>query len=234
MLSAMLAAPHRTAVRENGDVAQREAISLSYVPLPITPRCEHHMAMPAIDGHRWTAEEVRALPDQPGKRFECVDGELLVSPGPRLPHQSAMFLLSRALDAYCTVSGVGSVFNGPGELELDRYTLVQPDVFVLPLVGGKRARSQEEAGQPLLFVEVLSPSTARHDRVVKRGRYQRYGVEYWILDLDARLAERWTPDTRAPEIVLETLLFHPGAASAPLLIELQALIDEALGERQVP
>lgn len=38
MLSATLAGPHRTAERENGDVVQREAISLSYVPLPITPR----------------------------------------------------------------------------------------------------------------------------------------------------------------------------------------------------
>lgn len=192
------------------------------------------MAMPAIDGHRWTAEEVRALPDEPGKRFECVDGELLVSPGPRLPHQSAVVLLTRLLDEYCASSGVGSLFNGPGELELDLYTLVQPDLFVLPLVGGKRARSQEEAGQPLLFVEVLSPSTARHDRVVKRGRYQRSGVEYWIIDLDARLAERWTPESRAPEIVIETLHFHPDGASAPLLIALQALIEEALGERQVP
>ncbi len=229
--SSMQLGPDRSAVRENGDVCQREPISLSHVPLPFTPSREQSMAMPAIDGHRWTAEEVRALPDEPGKRFECVDGELLVSPGPRLPHQSAMFLLSRALDEYCRSSGVGSVFNGPGELELDRYTLVQPDVFVLPLVAGKRARSQEEAGQPLLFVEVLSPSTARHDRVVKRRRYQRYRVQYWILNLEARLAERWQPESAAPDIVIDTLHFHPSGAAAPLQIPLQALIEEALGER---
>lgn len=36
--------------------------------------------MPAIQVPRWTADAVRALPDEPGKRFECVDGELLVSP----------------------------------------------------------------------------------------------------------------------------------------------------------
>ena len=205
--------------------------SISHVPLRITPNREHHMAMPAIDSHRWTAEEVRALPDEPGKRFECVDGELLVSPGPRLPHQSAVVLFTRILDEYCTSSGVGSVFNGPGELELDRYTLVQPDVFVLPLVDGKRAQSQEAAGHPLLFVEVLSPGTARHDRVVKRGRYQRYGVEYWILDLDARLAERWTPESSGPEIVIDALRFHPAGAAEPLRIALQPLIEDALGER---
>ncbi len=189
------------------------------------------MAMPATQSHRWTADDVRALPDEPGKRFECVDGELLVSPGPRLPHQSAVFLLTRDLDGYCRSQGVGSVFTGPGELELDRYTLVQPDVFVLPLVDGKRAVTQEAAGHPLLFVEVLSPGTARYDRVVKRGRYQRYCVEYWIADLDARVIERWTPSTDRPEILTGSMTWQPESSLAPLTIDLDALFGEALGER---
>ena len=189
------------------------------------------MAMPAIQNHRWTAEEVRALPDEPGKRFECVDGQLFVSPGPRLEHQSAAFLFTRALDEYCTAQRVGSVFNGPGELELDRYTLVQPDVFVLPLVAGKRAQSQKEAGHPLLFVEVLSPGTARYDRVIKRERYQRYGVEYWIADLDAHRVERWSPGQLQPVMVTGSISWHPGIASVPIAIDLDALFGEALGER---
>lgn len=204
---------------------------VSHVPLPNTLSPEHCMAMPAAESHRWTADEVRALPEEPGKRFECVDGVLLVSPGPRLPHQSAVFLFSRLLDEYCTRVGVGSVFNGPGELELDRYTLVQPDVFVLPLVAGKRAQSQEAAGHPLLFVEVLSPGTARYDRVIKRGRYQRYGVEYWIADLDARLVERWTPDSDRPAMVSGSMTWQPEGAAAAITIDLDALFAEALGER---
>ena len=189
------------------------------------------MSMPVIDGHRWTADEVRALPDEPGKRFECVDGELLVSPGPRLPHQSAIVLLTRALDVYCTGEGVGSVFNGPGELELDRYTLVQPDLFVLPLVDGRRAQSQTQAGHPLLFVEVLSPGTARHDRAIKRIRYQRYGVEYWIADMDARLVERWRPHGERPEIVSGHITWHPAGAAAAITLDLDRLFAEVLGER---
>ncbi len=190
------------------------------------------MAMPATQRHRWTADEVRALPQEMGKRFECVDGELLVSPGPRLPHQSAVFLFSRVLDDYCRrAQGIGSVFNGPGELELDRNTLVQPDVFVLPLVEGRRARSQEEAGHPLLLVEVLSPGTARYDRVIKRERYQRYGVEYWIADLDARLVEQWTPESSRPEMLTASITWHPQGAERALTIDLQALFAEALGDR---
>lgn len=189
------------------------------------------MAMPAVDSHRWTADEVRALPEEPGKRFECVDGELLVSPGPRWPHQSAVVMLIRLLDVYCIEQGVASVFSGPGELELDTYTLVQPDVFVMPLVDGKRAQSQEATGHPLLFIEVLSPGTARFDRVIKRGRYQRYGVEYWIVDLDARLVERWSPERDRPEMVSGSITWQPAGALEPITIDLDALFADVLGER---
>ena len=188
------------------------------------------MSMPAIESRRWTADDVRALPDEPGSRFECVDGALLVSPGPRLPHQSLVLLFMRALDEYCLGAAVGSVFAGPGELELDPYTLVQPDVFVLPLVNGGRAQSQEDAWPPLLLVEVLSPSTARHDRVVKRARYQRAGVEYWIADLDARLLERWLPAADRPEVHTTRFTWQAPGAQASLTLDLEALFAGALGE----
>ena len=190
------------------------------------------MVMPATDTHLWTADEVRALPEERGTRFECVDGELLVSPGPRLPHQWVVSLVHERLVQYCRTTRFGAVSGGPGELELDRFTLVQPDVFVLPKVNGRLPQTQEEAGHPLLFVEVLSPSTARYDRVVKRARYQRYGVEYWIFDSEARLVERWTPDAERPEIISAELTWQPAGATIALTIELPALFAEALGESE--
>jgi Uma2 family endonuclease len=188
------------------------------------------MAMSAVSPHQWTADEVRALPDEPGKIFECVDGALLVSPSPRLPHQSMVGALLRALDVYVRAQGIGAVFMAPGDLELDAFTLVQPDVFILPLVDGRRPRTAEEIGVPLLFVEVLSPSTARFDRVVKRGRYQRYGVEYWIVDLDARLVERWMPTSERPEIITDAITWAPTGAAEPLVLELTPLFAEAVGD----
>ena len=188
------------------------------------------MAMPAPDTHMWTADDVRALPEEPGKRFECVDGVLLVSPGPRLPHQSAQVLIYERLAPYCRSTRSGAVLTAPGELELDDFTLVQPDLFVLPLVDGRRPQSQEQAGHPLLFVEVLSPGTARYDRVVKRARYQRYGVEYWIFDADARLVERWTPEAARPENLSDRLTWRVAGATITLTIHLPELFAEALGE----
>ena len=188
------------------------------------------MGMPAVQSHRWTADEVRALPDVPGERYECVDGELLVSPGPRFAHQHAVGFLLEVFRGYCRRHSAGAVLMGPGELELDPYTLVQPDLFVLPLVDGRLPQRQDDTGKPLLIVEVLSPGTARHDRIVKRPRYQRSGVELWIVDLDSRLVERWTPDDDRPEILTDSVTWQPEGTSQPLVVSLADLFTEALGE----
>ncbi len=202
-----------------------------HAPLRPNAECKQHLFMPVVDTRRWTADEVRSLPDEPGARFECVDGELLVSPTPSLSHQWAVAALFRALDAYCRAGDIGAVGMAPGDLQLDDATLVQPDLFVLPFVGGRRPVLPAEIGRALLVAEVLSPTTARYDRVVKRARYQRYGVEYWIVDLDARLVERWTPETPRPEIITGTLSWHPANVATALPIDLEALFAEALGER---
>lgn len=210
--------------------ACRNATILSHAVLRNVNFTRHLMAMPAAQlAHRWTAEEVRALPDEPGKRFECVDGELLVSPSPRLPHQSLVGDFHMLLKPYARAQGIGAAFMAPGDLELDPFTLVQPDVYVLPLVEGRPPRTASEIGQALLLIEVLSPSTARYDRVVKRARYQRYGVEYWIVDPEARLVERWLPDVSQPFIHTESITWAPSGCDAPLTIDLQPLFVEALG-----
>jgi hypothetical protein len=119
----------------------------------------------------------------------------------------------------------------PTDLELDPLTLVQPDLLVLPLVNGRRPVEAHEIERPLLLVEVLSRSTARFDRVVKRARYQREGVECCIVDLDARLVERWMPTSDRPEIFTDEVRWQPAGAAEPCGIVLDALVAEALGER---
>jgi Uma2 family endonuclease len=70
----------------------------------------------------------------------------------------------------------------------------------------------------------LSPSTARFDRTVKRPFYQRVGVpEYWIVDLDARLVERWRPSDERPEIIIGKLAWRPDGAQSELLLQLEEL-----------
>jgi Uma2 family endonuclease len=111
----------------------------------------------------------------------------------------------------------------------NRYELVDGELLVSP---SPRPIHQlaVSAGIPLLVVEVLSPSTARFDRVTKRRRFQRSRVPtYWIVDIDARLVEVWTPDDRSPVIAEETLHWQPDPGVPPLAIDLPGCFREILG-----
>ena len=69
-------------------------------------------------------------------------------------------------------------------------------VFVVPtgIPTAGPAAAWSDVKSLLLAVEILSPSSLRTDRVVKRDFYLANGVaEYWIIDLEARVLERWTP-----------------------------------------
>jgi Uma2 family endonuclease len=180
---------------------------------------------------RWTADMVRALPDD-GNRYEVVDGELLVTPAPTRLHQRAVAEFLVVLHEYARSSGVGEALTSPADWELDRHAMVQPDVFVEGYVGG-RPTNEWNVGAPLLLVvEILSPGTARADRTVKRRRYQRAGIpEYWIVDLDARVVERWRPDDERPEVLGETIEWGPAAGVEPLTIALPPLFARIHGER---
>lgn len=187
------------------------------------------MGMPQPIGS-WTVAQVLALPED-GNRYEVVDGELLVTPAPALPHQEAVQALSRRIHPFVEAHRIGRVLLSPADIEFDQRTLVQPDLFVAPLVEGRRPRSWREIRTLLLAVEVLSPSTARADRQVKRRRYQRHGVpEYWIVDLDARLVERWRPADERPEILAERLEWKAVPEAPPLEIDLGEYFSEVLDE----
>ena len=155
------------------------------------------MVMPALE-MEWTAEMVRAIPDDLNQ-YQVVDGELFVTPAPAWRHGDILLQLLIIFADYLRRHPVAHLKIAPQDVELDYRTLVQPDLFVVPLIEGRKPRTWKEAGQILLAIEVLSPSTARLDRSVKRQRYQRQRIpEYWIVDMDARLVERWKPDDDRP------------------------------------
>ncbi len=66
----------------------------------------------------------------------------------------------------------------------------EPDIIFLESGRHGLISSRAIEGPPTLAVEILSPSTARIDRVRKRELYARYGVPYyWLIDVDAREIE---------------------------------------------
>jgi len=202
--------------------------------LPSVRRAEHIMAMPAAQ-RRWTAGEVRQLiAESPlsTPRYELVEGELLVTPSPNAPHQRAVFLLARALDDYLERNPIGEMYTSPFDVELEPDTIVQPDVFVLPPREADRVRKEMPARELLVAAEVLSPSSSRGDRVTKRPLYGRRVPEYWILDLDARLVERWPLHARQPEIIVSILEWQPTDAAEPFRLDLASYFAAVFGERK--
>ncbi len=186
------------------------------------------MGMPA-QNTEWTAEMARALPDD-GKRYEVLDGELFVSPAPSALHQRAVAHLWAILNPYCKTHGIGEAMISPADIELSPRRVLQPDVFVVPLVGGRLIRSWKEVRTLLLSAEVISPSTARTDRIEKRQILQDERVpEYWIVDLDARVFERWRPADERPAILSDQLRWHPVPTVAALEIVLSEYFDSVLG-----
>jgi len=157
-------------------------------------------------------------------RYETVSGELLVTPAPRWWHQEVVDRLAFALRAYLMVEPVGLQVRAPADVSWGlRDTMVQPDIFVVPL-GEARTFDYRQIRHLLLAIEVLSPRTARADRGVKRALYQRQGVPlYWIVDADALSVEEWTPEATAPRIERDELVWHPAGAVAPCTIPLAAL-----------
>ena len=181
--------------------------------------------MPAIQ-RRWTAADVRALmrEDRAWPRYEVIDGELFVTPSPRSAHYFACSELVKLLDAYLDREPVGVTALSPADIELRPENITQPDVFVIPrdttLVGDTLEWSDVKS--LLLAAEVLSPSSLRTDRLEKRVFYLKNGVEeYWIVDLDAQVFERWLPGQAAPALLRKEIVWAPRGRD-PLVIDLPA------------
>ena len=106
---------------------------------------------------------------------------------------------------------------------------MQPDVFVVP--PAEVEGEWVDIAHLLLAVEVVSPSSARGDRVVKRPMYQRHAVDtYWVVDPDAALVEVWHPGDERPAIVTDVLTWR-WRADAP---ELRVLLPDLFAPPRVP
>jgi putative restriction endonuclease len=165
------------------------------------------MAMPTRETAVTTIEELLALPHD-GKRHELLDGVHVVTPAPEYPHQGVLGEFSLALGKALEGQDELRLLNSPADIVLSPRTLVQPDLFVVRKQPGQILKQWSEVGVPVLAIEFLSPS--------------------WIVDLDARLVERWRPGDARPEVVSEELVWEPLPAIAARL-HLPTLFARVLG-----
>ncbi|NCE64151.1 Uma2 family endonuclease [Pseudoflavonifractor sp. 524-17] len=143
--------------------------------------------MPLPQENRYTMAQ--AMTWDEGDRIELIDGSPVMMAPPTRAHQRAVaaliaqlydYLKEKKCEVYPAPFAV-RLFELDGDRPEDVDTLVEPDISVvcdpskLDDIGCK--------GAPDLIMEILSPSTIRHDRFTKFNLYQRAGVrEYWIID----------------------------------------------------
>ena len=134
-----------------------------------------------------TVEEFWALPESLDK-VEYVNGEIIVAPTPTVRHQGVVRNILIALHNYAQKNRLGSFYCSPLDVVLPSGDVVQPDVFFLTTEQVKHAEPDKRVyGTPPLVIEILSPGTATHDTLTKRGLYERNGVrEYWIVDVGGK------------------------------------------------
>lgn len=138
------------------------------------------MALPLPASVPLVADDLEGMPDD-GRRYELIDGCLVVTPAPGLPHQRVVGALYYLLRAACP-PGL-EVFVAPVDFVPQPSTVLQPDILA--------ARAEDAAGQrltrpPLLVVEVLSPCSRAQDLGSKRLAYAEAVIPwYWVVDPDA-------------------------------------------------
>jgi Uma2 family endonuclease len=171
---------------------------------------------------RYTVEDVLAWPPD-GHRYEVVHGELLVTPGPAPRHQVVVTSLLLALGEYLRNVGLsGTLLTGPVDYFHGTEVFVQPDLVVV--YREELTADYRTLRRLRLAVEVLSPSSRRGDRLVKRRAYQDAGVEtYWAVDPDHGVVEVWHPGDELAELATRELVWRVTPEAPELRVDLTAL-----------
>lgn len=157
------------------------------------------MALPAKKD-RYTFADVLSWDEK--TRAEIIDGKAFMMAPPSSRHQMvsgelfrqlANYLYGRSCSVFSAPFGV-RLFEQDGDDPEDVDTMVEPDISVV--CDQSKLDERGCKGAPDLVTEILSPSTRRHDRLVKLDLYQRAGVrEYWIVNPEDKTVQVMLQDS---------------------------------------
>ena len=113
-----------------------------------------------------TYEDYCRAPDD--KRYELLNGELMMVPAPNTKHQRILLRLGRELSRLVQEHELGEVFVAPLDVVLSDTDVVQPDVLFISRAREDRITDANVQGAPDLVIEILSSGRLRF-RPVKVG-----------------------------------------------------------------
>lgn len=146
------------------------------------------MAQTTLEKKKYTYEDYIKTPED--KRYELLEGDLLMTPSPIPNHQRISRELLIRLSLFIKEHHLGEVFYAPCDVYLDDENVVQPDILFiakdrLNIIGEKNIQ-----GAPDLVIEIISEDSAYRDLVQKKKLYAKFGVkEYWIVIPDEAMVE---------------------------------------------
>lgn len=113
---------------------------------------------------------------------QIINGEEVMSPSPKMPHQRASMRLEWHLLKHINANGLGELFHAPFDVILEEnFNHLQPDILFVSAKNGEILQDWVR-GVPDLVIEIVSPGSKKMDTVIKKGIYERYGVpECWIV-----------------------------------------------------
>jgi Uma2 family endonuclease len=137
---------------------------------------------------KFTVADYMTTPED--KRYQLLDGDMIVAPSPTIKHQAISLQLVVALHQFVREHDLGALHYAPSDVVLSNFDVFQPDILFISNERGNLITEANIQGAPDLVVEILSPSTEQYDRGYKQTLYGRHGVrEYWIVDPAAETVE---------------------------------------------
>jgi Uma2 family endonuclease len=151
------------------------------------------MPMPKKDKEsKFTYGDYVSWPE--GERWEIIDGVPYLLASPTWQHQAISMELAAQFHSYLNDKPC-MVFAAPFDLSIPEHDendekisnlVAQPDLVVV--CDESKLKKTGYFGVPVLVIEIVSPSTAKLDRVLKFNKYEQVGVkEYWIVEPEGKV-----------------------------------------------
>ncbi len=131
---------------------------------------------------RWTHDDFMLLaPDN--QKAELINGEMIMTPPPFYEHERLQSFLFQVIGLFVSRFDLGEVLGSRMAVYISDEQTYEPDLLFVSKARVHIITRKKLLEAPDLIVEILSPTTARHDRGVKLENYARGGVrELWLID----------------------------------------------------
>jgi excisionase family DNA binding protein len=142
----------------------------------------------------YTYEDYLKIPEEPGYRFEILEGVLVKEPSPSIHHQRLSRELGRQLMPFFDdFDPEGELFFAPLDVTLTNINVVQPDILFVSGARKEIMRKERIDGSCDLVIEIMSLSDRRKDRLRKMEIYRKAGIpHYWLVDPEENTLEAFS------------------------------------------